>query len=118
MHANFFFALPLIASASAVIVHSYVPWSQAAKLQITSRAVPANATVPNANATLASPASALAASRELANGLGLNVMIQQGELAATTDLLAMAQAKAAVDPKVFSVGKVCLDRPTMNDCEY
>jgi len=102
-------ALPL---SSAAIIHSYIPWSKSASSPFLA-ASRAFAGVPEVNTTVQATtalnttslaaASPLAASRQLSNGLDLAVMVQQAELAATTDLLTMA--RATIDPAVYAVGK-------------
>jgi hypothetical protein len=87
----------LVASAMASAVHPYVPWSGSEKLDV--RKIPANAAAPpKANQTTL-------ASKELAFGIGLNILAQQGESAAISELITMFQANGT-DPAFFSAAKV------------
>jgi hypothetical protein len=80
----------LLSAVSAGIVHPYVPWTNAPKL---APRLAVNQT------TLGQ--------KELAVGLGLNIMAQQGEVAATSEIMSLMEA-GLTDPALFKTAKVCL----------
>ena len=79
----------LLSTVSAGIVHPYVPWRNAPKLA----------------ARLATNQTILG-QKELAVGLGLNIMAQQGEVAATSEIMSLMEA-GLTDMQLFKTAKVC-----------
>lgn len=109
MKSNVAYILPLCSLGSAALIHSYIPWSYSAKHivpRVTNTTAP---TGPASNSTTNSgqaPAAAAIAG-EISNGVGLNVIVQQGEIAATTDLMNMMAPGKSTDPTIINSGKVC-----------